>query len=115
MLRPLVKGLHGGGGHSQRQRRIKSTKLQLDQLETFCSSELRVRKQVIELFAGANRAVVLRWISWTEGSCQLGVIPVWKLVVRSAKPLAIGPVRPLSSALTHSCHGSVAQPCTRRC
>jgi hypothetical protein len=76
MLRPLVKGLNGGGGHSQRQRRIKTTKLQLDQLETFCSSEFTVRKQVIELFASTNRTVVLRWVSWTEGSCQLGVVPV---------------------------------------
>lgn len=83
MLRPLVERLHSGGSHSQRQRRIETTKLQLDQLETSCSSEFTARKQVIELFGSADRTVVLRRVLGTEGGCQLGVVPVWQFIVRS--------------------------------
>jgi len=81
MLRSLVEGFHRGGSHSQRQRRIKTTQLQLYQLEALRSSKLPVRKQVIELLGSSNRAVVLGRVFWTEGICKLGVVPVWELVV----------------------------------
>ena len=87
MLRPLIERLHSGRGHSQRQRRIKTTKLQLDQLETPCSSELTVRKQAIELFGSTDRTVIFRRVSGTESVGKLGVVPVWQLVVRAEKQL----------------------------
>ena len=83
MLRPLIERFHSGGGHSQRQRRVKTAKLQLHQLEAFCGPELLIGKQIIKLFGSADRAKVLRRVSWTEGSGELGVLPVWQLVVRS--------------------------------
>lgn len=87
MLRPLVECLHSGVSHFQRQRRIETTKLQLDQLETSCSSKLTIRKQAIELFGSANWAVVLRGVFGAEGSCQLGIVPVRQLVVGAGERL----------------------------
>ena len=88
MLRPLVERFHGGSGHSQWQRRIKTIELQLYQLETLCGSKVGVRKQVIKLFGGANRAVVLGRVLWTKGIRELGVVPVRQLVVSTGKWLA---------------------------
>jgi hypothetical protein len=83
MLRSLIEGFHSGRCHSQRQRCIETTKLQLYQLETICSSELVIREQVIELFWSSNRTVVPRRVVGTECMSKLGVIPVRQLVVRS--------------------------------
>jgi len=85
LLRPLVERFHSCGGHSQWQRCIKATQLQLYQLETLCSSEIFVRKQIIKLTGRVDRAVVFRRMPWTKGSCELGIVPIRQLVVSTGK------------------------------